>query len=329
MRTSGPGTTCYERNSLRRLISIVFVALTACLWILTPATAREDSISTVLRSVVSVLPEWPPDETRNEEPEGSGVAVFDGLHIITALHVVDAARSIRVRTSDGQVVGAELVGRDQATDLALLRVTAALPVLAFSGDAELGGEVCAIGNAFGLGLSISCGVVSGVNRAGVGFNGIEDFVQTDAAVNPGASGGALVTRDGRLIGILSAIFTKQSDANIGVNFAVSAPLAQRVAIALRETGRVQWVSSGLRLVQALDTGETGTLGARVARVRAGSAAAEAGIEIDDVIVSVDGRRIRKPADFVSVSARLTPPGNLTVEFLRGDVQKSATIRFTE
>lgn len=303
--------------------------MTAFPWIQTPATAREDSISKVLRSVVSVLPEWPPDETRNEEPEGSGVVVFDGLHIVTTLHVVDAASSIRVRTSDGQVVPAELVGRDQATDLAMLRVTAALPALEFSGDVELGEEVCAIGNAFGLGLSVTCGVVSGVNRAGVGFNGIEDFVQTDAAVNPGASGGALVTRDGRLIGILSAIFTKQSDANIGVNFAVSAPLANRVAIALRDTGRVPWVSSGLRLVQALDAGDIGELGARVARFRAGSPAAQAGIEIDDVIVSVDGRRIRKPADFVGVSARLTPPGDLTVEFLRGGVQQSATISFAE
>ncbi len=283
----------------------------------------------MLRSVVSVLPEWPPDETRNEEPEGSGVAVFDGLHIITALHIVDAARAIRVRTSDGRIVGAELIGRDQATDLALLRVVEPLPPLEFAGDAELGGEVCAIGNAFGLGLSVACGVVSGVNRAGVGFNDIEDFVQTDAAVNPGASGGALVTRDGQLVGILSAIFTKQSDANIGVNFAVSAPLADRVARGLLDTGRVRWASSGLRLVQALDAGEIGMLGARVVRVRAGSPAAAAGIEIDDIIVVADGRRIRKPADFVSASARMEPPGNLTVEFRRGDMQQSASIIFTE
>jgi len=100
---------------------------------------------------------------------------------------------------------------------------------------ELGDPVCAIGNAFGLGLTVTCGVVSGLHKAGVGFNAIEDFVQTDAAVNPGASGGALVNRSGKLVGVLSAIFTKKSDANIGVNFAVSSSLALKAAKLLQES----------------------------------------------------------------------------------------------
>src|SRR5690606_40595555 len=132
--------------------------------------------------------------------------------------------SISVRLPDGHHVPAEVVGRDAATDLALLRVEAELPPLPLAPDPALGAPVCAVGNQFGLDLSVTCGVVSALHRAGTGFNPVEDFVQTDAVVNPGASGGALVDGEGRLVGLLSAIFTMESDANIGVNFAASAAL---------------------------------------------------------------------------------------------------------
>ncbi|MEO0619318.1 MAG: trypsin-like peptidase domain-containing protein, partial [Pseudomonadota bacterium] len=187
-----------------------------------------------VRSVVSVLPEWPRGQRNAQQPEGSGVVVGDGSGgqvIVTAWHVISKARSIRVRTHDGVVHLAQRVGHDVPSDLAVLRVAMldnARAAMFADAPVELAAPVCSIGNAFGLGLSVTCGVVSATRRAGVGFNRVEDFVQTDAAVNPGASGGGLFTRDGRLAGILSAIFTKQSDANIGVNFAVSAELAARI-----------------------------------------------------------------------------------------------------
>ena len=281
-------------------------------------SAAAQPLDAAMRSVVSVLPEWPPDLRRIEEPEGSGVVVLDGKTIVTALHVVDKARAIHVRTRDGRILKARLGGRDRATDIATLSIDTALPPIAMKPETPgLGDRVCAIGNAFGLGLSVTCGVVSGLNRAGIGFNRVEDFVQTDAAVNPGASGGALVTDKGEFVGLLSAIFTKKSDANIGVNFAVSAPLTQDVARQLRDRGRVKRPISGMRLERVPATGETGTLGARVVSMRPGSLAERAGLAEGDIIVRAGGRRVRKPADFVSAMSLLLRADELEIEIVRG------------
>lgn len=297
-----------------RFAALVAVSLFCIIF---SAPTRADQPSDAFNSVVSLLLGGPKTAARAEEPEASGVVIFDGRHILTALHAVDGASPILVRTFDGRIFAAEMMARDEATDLALLKIDETLPPLAFSGDVVLGQNVCAIGNAFGLGLSMTCGIVSGVNRSGVGFNGIEDFIQTDTAVNPGASGGALVDIDGQLVGLLSAIFTKTSDANIGVNFAVSAPLAARVAIALRDEGRVRWLSTGLRLRPNLEKHEIGRLGARVIRVRSGSPAEKAAFRIDDLIIEAGGRKIRNEKDFVSALARMTAPVDVSVHIKRG------------
>jgi S1-C subfamily serine protease len=227
------------------------------------------------------------------------------------------------------ILEAEIVGRDRATDLALLRIPEPLPPLAFAGEPRLGEAVCALGNAFGLGVSVSCGVVSALHRSGVGFNGIEDFVQTDAAVNPGASGGALVDGEGALVGILSAIFTKQSDANIGVNFAVSAPLAGRVARALKESGQVRWLAAGMHLVAAPEKGETGHVGARVAALSPGVAAAAAGLKVGDLVTAAGGRPVRAPADVVAALAHVEAPGALAVTVLRDGSEMTLILHFDE
>lgn len=285
--------------------------------------AHAGDLSQAMRSVVSVLPEWPADQRRTEEPEASGVVVSDDAGkpvIVTAWHVVSKAKTIRVRTSDGIVSLATLAGRDPATDIAILRVVNGSdlePISHVLSEPALGTPVCAIGNAFGLGLSVTCGVVSGLHKAGVGFNPVEDFVQSDAAVNPGASGGALVTSDGRLAGMLSAIFTKQSDANIGVNFAVSTGLLRRVVRELSMNGRVTRVLSGLQLGRAVGRLGTGKMAARVVRVRPGSPGADAGLKPGDAIYEAGGRRIRKPADFRSVMNVTAPPFNLPLKVMRG------------
>lgn len=284
---------------------------------LLPFAAAAQPLDRAMQSVVSVLPQWPPDARRLVEPEGSGVVMFGGKTIVTALHVVDKALSIRVKTRAGEIITARLTGRDRATDIATLAIDTPLRAIVPAGrELRLGEKVCAIGNAFGLGLSVSCGVVSGVHRSGVGFNRVEDFIQTDAAVNPGASGGALVTEQGEFAGLLSAIFTKGSDANIGVNFAVSAALTDAVARQLRDTGRVKRPVSGLRLEPFPGTGNTGRLGARVLSLSSGSLAEGAGLKPGDVIRRAGGRRVRKPQDFVSAMSRLLYADALDIEIDR-------------
>lgn len=296
--------------------------LLLCL-VLTSGTARAETISQAMHSVVSVLPEWPKGQRSAEEPEGSGVIITDakgGAFIVTAWHVVSKALSIRVRTHGGDVFLTELIGKDPFTDLALLTFPSDASAQALSyaeTEPDIGTPVCAIGNAFGLGLSATCGVVSATHKTGVGFNRVEDFVQTDAAVNPGASGGALVTWDGKLVGMLSAIFTKQSDANIGVNFAVSSALLKRVVEDLVVNGRVTRILSGLQLGRAIGRLGTGKMAARVVRVRPGSPGAAAGIKPGDAIYQAGKRRIRKPADFRSVMNMTAAPFKLRLKIMRG------------
>ncbi len=269
-----------------------------------------------IRSVVSVLPQWQGRPPNANEPEGSGVVIADGRLVLTASHVLGNARQVQIRTRDGEIIDADIIARDKATDLALLRSAAALTPLEFAGDPNIGDRACAIGNAFGLGLSMTCGFVSAVHGAGVGFNAVEDYVQTDAAVNPGASGGALVDADGRLIGVLSAIFTKQSDANIGVNFAVSAPLAARVADDLSRNGSVRWNFAGLDMRAFPPKGGSGREAAEVVRLRAGSEGEQAGLEPGDYILHAGSRRIRKPKDMQAALARLRPGDKIELVIMR-------------
>ena len=299
----------------------------AALTVALPAISGEP-LDTAMKSVVSVLPDWPPNIRRSEEPEGSGVVLIDGRTIVTSAHVINRATRIRVRRQDRSIVEAKLVASDRFTDIAVLSVEDALPVLPTAeGDPALGQEVCAIGNAFGLGLSLTCGVVSAVHRAGVGFNRIEDFVQTDAAVNPGASGGALVSRDGRLVGMLSAIFTKKSDANIGVNFAIGAPLVERVARALKTSGKVVWAKAGLLLIRTPRKGETGRAGALVRTVRKDMPAEASGIRPGDLIVRAGGRPVAKPSDFTSALAMIVPPGTMELIVIRSGTEQKITLTF--
>lgn len=280
-----------------------------------PAAARDARFdSGVLDSVVAVLPVWPgqpqggqPDLPPGVAPEGTAVAVASGGYLATALHVVDRALSVTVRLPDGRHADAEVVGKDAASDLALLKIDAALPPLPYAPEPALGDAVCAVGNQFGLGLSVTCGVVSALHRAGTGFNPIEDFVQTDAVVNPGASGGALVDGQGRLVGLLSAIFTMESDADIGVNFAASADLVRRVTEDLRRHGAVRRGKPGLGLADLTAAERRERVGVRVRGLLPGGPAEAAGVEAGDLVTAVDGRRVTKAAEAVA-AIQLKRPG---------------------
>ncbi len=276
-----------------------------------------------LESVVSVLPVWPgrpqggAGGRPGAAPEASGVAVKPGL-VATAWHAVEPARRIDVRLSDGRILPAELVAKDAASDIALLRVDAGLRPLAVAPAPQLAQPVCAIANAYGLGLSVTCGVVSALNVTDAGFNAVEDFIQTDAAANPGSSGGALVDRQGRLVGMMSAIFASAGDTDIGINFAVSTDLLMRVVEALAADGRVAHPAPGWRL-EAAARARLAVVAAPVVReVGAGGPAAAAGIRPGDVILRIGPRRIRTPRDAVAAFAVIRDlRAPLDIALLRG------------
>jgi S1-C subfamily serine protease len=291
--------------------------------------------SDAVQSVVSVLPVWPgrpqggQNARRGTAPEGSGVVLRPGI-IATAWHVVEPARRIDVRLSDGRILPARLMGQDAASDIALLQVEADLQPMVIADNTTLAERACAIGNAFGLGLSITCGVVSAQNVSNAGFNRIEDFVQTDAAANPGVSGGALVNAEGQLIGMVSAIFASEGDTNTGINFAVSTELLLRVADALIETESVQYPSAGWRL----QPGSRAQLQERaapvVAAVGADGPAARAGIASGDVIIEIGTRRITSPRDAIAALAILPQDiSSVGIVYSRQGDERQATLYFAE
>lgn len=286
----------------------------------------------ILQSVVGVLPEWPAGDKpkpapggRPEEPEGSAVAVLPGGYLATNVHVLGRAERLKVRLHDGRILPATIVGRDPPTDLALIKVALDLPVPAINPNPALAARVCAIGNQFGLGLSVTCGVVSALHRTGTGFNPVEDFIQTDAVVNPGGSGGALIDEQSRLVGVLSAIFTKQSDANIGVNFAASMPLVLRVAEDLRDFGRVKRGRSGMTVEDLTEEEMSRLVGARVVRVHEGGAAAEAGLAAGDILVAIGGRAIAKASDVTSALYLQRPGAPVEVVYLRNGQRRTTRL----
>ncbi|MEM9843756.1 MAG: trypsin-like peptidase domain-containing protein, partial [Pseudomonadota bacterium] len=295
-----------QRAPMRRLCKMMLqpVALVIACVFGTGLSAFSPDLS---QSVLSVLPVWPGQSQGGAgqrpglAPEGSGVVIAPGV-IATAWHVVEPAERIDVRLPDGRILPAELIAADAATDIAILSVNAGLPAVTLAVDPTLGEPVCAVGNAFGLGVSISCGVVSATGISNAGFNPVEDFVQTDAAINPGMSGGGLFDRDGHLVGMVSAIFASEGDGNIGVNFAVSGPLLTRVTRALEQDGAVRFPDPGW----SLGVADRATRARIAAPVIDGldpqSAAAAAGLAPGDLLLEVAGRRVKTPRDAVAALA---------------------------
>ena len=185
-------------------------------------------------SVVSVLPKWPGYQKpgfgapAGTAPEGSGVIISKNGIVVTASHVISRATEVVVRDINGELYNAEIIFNSPATDLAVLKTDIINKNIIVNYDTpKVGSTVCLISNSFGLDLNITCGVVSSNKKSGIGFNAIEDFIQIDAAANPGSSGGAVVNKNGELLGIMSGIFTKESDTNVGVNFAISSELLNK------------------------------------------------------------------------------------------------------
>ncbi|HEV2301665.1 MAG TPA: Do family serine endopeptidase [Stellaceae bacterium] len=241
---------------------------------------------------------------REMQAVGSGVIV-DAAHgyILTNNHVVEHATSIKVTTKDNRQFQARLVGRDPQTDIAVLRIAGgnltAVP-LGNSDRLEVGDFVLAIGNPFGLGQTVTSGIVSALGRSGLGIEGYEDFIQTDASINPGNSGGALVDLRGRLVGINTAILAP-GGGNIGIGFAVPINMARAAMDQLTrygtvKRGRIGVVIEDLTPDLARSLGTRRSVGALIARVEPGSPAAAAGLRRDDLIVAIDGSPVTSGTD---------------------------------
>jgi serine protease DegQ len=258
---------------------------------------------------------------------GSGVIVdagADGGFVLTNHHVIDGAQRIDVQLSDGREVEAELVGTDPETDLALLRVPLPrLPVveLGASRALQVGDSVLAIGNPFGVGQTVTAGIVSALQRQQLGINVFESFIQTDAAINPGNSGGALVDAAGRLVGINSAIYSR-GGGSLGIGFAIPVELAQQVMQALRQDGRVErgWMGVTTRalseeLVEALRL-PADLKGVLVAGVVQGAPADKAGVKPGDVILQVGERAVGSPDALLNAVAALKPDSKVQLQVQR-------------
>jgi len=250
------------------------------------------------------LPEQQQPQEREFQAAGSGVIVDAARgYIVTNSHVVERAEEITVTLSDGRHLQAKRVGVDPATDVAVVQVPGdsltALP-LGDSDQLRVGDYVVAIGNPFGLEQTVTSGIVSALGRSGLGIEGFESFIQTDASINPGNSGGALVNLKGELVGINAAI-VGPSGGNIGIGFAIPINMAKSIMDQLIAFGKVKRGQLGIK-IQDLTPEMVKTLGiengqgALVAGVTPGSPAAQAGIQAGDVITTVNGQNVRSAAD---------------------------------
>ncbi len=266
---------------------------------------------------------------------GSGVIVDkDRGYILTNNHVIDGSTDISVTLHDGRSLSAEVIGKDPDTDLAVIRIEAdglEHLRLADSGELRVGDFVVAVGNPFGLGQTVTSGIVSALGRTGVRGLEYQNFIQTDASINPGNSGGALINLRGELVGINSAIFTP-SGGNVGIGFAIPSSMARYVMEQLVEFGEVRRGTLGL-FVQDLTVDLADALGidirggALVAEVTEDSAAERGGIAPGDVIVSLSNLPVTNAQDFHNIEGQLPIGKRVNVNFLRdgGDRQISLDV----
>ena len=250
---------------------------------------------------------------------GSGVIVAAQGFILTNNHVVEGADEIAVMLPGGKVAEARVVGTDPETDLAVLRIDAkGLQPITFADPAsvQIGDIVLAVGDPFGVGQTVTQGIVSATGRNRLGINTFENFIQTDAAINPGNSGGALVDASGHLVGINTAIYSR-SGGSQGIGFAIPVSLARQVMEQIIATGRVSrgWLGVSARDVVHETTGAAA--GAALVAVQRGGPADRAGLRAGGTVVSINGKEISDTAALINETAALSPGTQAQFKVLRG------------
>ncbi|HEX9192468.1 MAG TPA: Do family serine endopeptidase [Burkholderiales bacterium] len=274
-----------------------------------------------------------------EEPQratslGSGVIVSPKGYILTNHHVVEAADEIEVAFADGKKLKARAVGSDPETDIAVLQVSGgSLPAITF-GDADalrVGDVVLAIGNPFGVGQTVTMGIVSALGRSQLGINTFENFIQTDAAINPGNSGGALIDTAGNLVGINTAIYSR-SGGSLGIGFAIPASSAKNIMEQIIQTGSVTrgWIGVEAQEITpeiAESFRLASTNGVLIAGVLRGGPADRAGLKPGDILLAIEGKPVKDPNSMLNLVAALVPgkPASMRLKRESKDVEVQVAV----
>lgn len=271
-------------------------------------------------------------QSRRASSLGSGVIVSPEGYILTNHHVIEAADEIKIALSDGREAKARVIGSDPETDLAVVKIDMqTLPTMTFghSDNAQVGDVVLAIGNPFGVGQTVTMGIISALGRTHLGINTFENFIQTDAAINPGNSGGALVDVSGNLIGINTAIVSR-TGGSLGIGFAITTSVAKQIMDQIIQTGGVVrgWIGvevQDLTPELAESFKRPNTNGALIAGVLKGGPADQAGVKPGDIIVAVEGKPVIDSSGMLNLIAALLPGKAATITVIRNQADKQIKI----
>ena len=271
-------------------------------------------------------------QSRRAASLGSGVIVSPEGYILTNHHVIEAADEIKIALSDGREAKARVIGSDPETDLAVVKIDMqTLPTMTFghSDNAQVGDVVLAIGNPFGVGQTVTMGIISALGRTHLGINTFENFIQTDAAINPGNSGGALVDVSGNLIGINTAIVSR-TGGSLGIGFAITTSVAKQIMDQIIQTGGVVrgWIGvevQDLTPELAESFKRPNTNGALIAGVLKGGPADQAGVKPGDIIVAVEGKPVIDSSGMLNLIAALLPGKAATITVVRNQADKQIKI----
>lgn len=263
------------------------------------------------------------DEQRSENSLGSGVIISSQGYIITNHHVIEAADEIEVALADGRTASATLVGTDPETDLAVLKIEAGnLPTITLANPERIsvGDVVLAIGNPFGVGQTVTQGIISALGRSHLGINTFENFIQTDASINPGNSGGALVDTNGNLVGVNSAIYSR-SGGSMGIGFAIPVSLTKQIMEQIIQQGGVVrgWIGIEAQDItpQLADSFKLShTKGSLIAGVLRNGPAERAGLKPGDILLAVNGNTITDSSTMLNLIAGLQPNEKATLKVAR-------------
>ena len=294
------------------------------------AAARQASASVVniytrKASPKRPLGSWQPygdsgeDPTQGQSSLGSGVIVAAQGYILTNNHVIDGACEIAIMIPDGKVAEAKIIGTDPETDLAVLQVAAkTLQPITFAdpSNIQVGDIVLAVGDPFGVGKTVTQGIVSATGRNRLGINTFENFIQTDAAINPGNSGGALVDTSGHLIGINTAIYSR-SGGSQGIGFAIPISLARQVMEQIISTGHVSRGWLGVSAQDVANEALGSSTGATLVSLLRGGPADRAGLRSGDIVIAINDKEIADTSGLVTETAAFSPGARVQFKVLRG------------